>query len=137
MGYQRPVSGNSNQFKQYEWDNPDMVEEFPDSPGLWCGDDLVIRAGMNIDHPRAKYSISLVPALRLSDDRILQGDNLVPVDGSCGFSLNVNAGLELKLGSYGYFHFLAALPVLQRETYPDGLDRIITVMAGFGIQFPD
>jgi hypothetical protein len=67
----------------------------------------------------------------------MKDGKLSPVDGSSGFSLNVNAGMEIRMGKYGYFHFLAAFPVLERDVYPDGLDRIVQVIAGFGIQLPE
>jgi hypothetical protein len=137
LGYQRPVTGNGNHFTQAAWGNVEEVEEFPDSPGLWCGEDLIIRIRKNFDRTRAKYSLSLVPAFRLKEDRIMSNGKLMPVDGSSGFSLNVNAGVEVRLGTNGYFHFLAALPVLQRDTYPDGLDRTVEVLAGFGVQLPE
>jgi hypothetical protein len=137
LGYQRPVGGNNNQFTKVAWDNSEDVNEFPDSPGLWCGDDLLVRIRKDFDRPKAQYTLSLVPAFRLNDDRILVDGKLAPVDGSSGFSLNVNAGMELRLGTYGYFHLLAAVPVLQRDIYPDGLDRVVQVMVGFGVQFPE
>jgi hypothetical protein len=131
------VSGNDNRFTQASWDNTEEVSKFPDSPGLWCGDDLIMRIRKDFDRPKAHYSLSILPAYRLKEDRILVDGKLAPVEGSSGFSLNVNAGVEVRLGTYGYFHFLAAFPVLEREVYTDGLDRVVQVIAGFGIQLPE
>jgi hypothetical protein len=137
VGYQRPVSGNRNQFTKAIWDNDNAVSEYPDSPELRCGDDLLIRVSKYFDRPRARYSLSLLPGFRLSEDQIMSDGKRLVVEGSSGFSLNVTAGVEVRLGTYGYFHFLAAFPVLQRDVYPDGLDRIVQAIAGFGVQLPE
>lgn len=136
-GYQRVVSGNSNRFTKAGWGDAEQVKEFADSPGLWRGDDLGFRIRKEIDRPKANYSLSLLPAFRLMDDRILEDGKLVPVAGSSGFFLNVSAGVEARLGKLGYFHFLAAVPIVQRDAYPDGLKRSFLIQAGFGVQFPE
>lgn len=137
VGYQRYISASKNSFTKQSWDMDERVEEFPDSPGLWNGDDLSFRLRKDFDRPKAQYSLSVLPAFRLSEDRIQVDGKTLKVDGSDGFSLNVTAGVELRMGKAGYFHFLAAVPVIQREVYPDGLNRVFMVMAGFGVQLPD
>jgi len=136
-GYQRFFSANENSFTKASWNDDEDVKDFPDSPGLWPGDDLAFRLSKNFDRPKAHYSLSVLPACRLKQDRILNEGKYVSVDGSSGWTLNINAGMEIKLGNYGYFHFLAAVPVVQREVYTDGLDRVVVVTAGFGVQFPE
>jgi len=136
-GYQRPVSGNGSNFTHLAWDNSEDIKKYPESPGLLSGDDLVFRVRKDIKRPKARYSISLLPSFRLNEDRILQGGRLVPVENTSGFSMNVNAGIELMLGNNGYFHFLAGVPVFERDHYPDGLDRAVVVVAGFGLRLPE
>jgi hypothetical protein len=136
-GYQRRVGPNNNAFTKDAWNGIEDVKDFSDSPGLWCGDDLVFRVRKDFDRSRASYSLSLLPAFRLSDDRIKVEGQYEPVEGSSGFSLNVSAGGEVRMGKYGYFHFLAAAPVLKRDVYSDGLERTVVITAGFGVQLPE
>ena len=137
IGYQRMAGPNRNGFTQDAWSMGEDVDDFPDSPGLWCGDDLLFRLRKNFDRPRATYNISLLPGFRLTEDRIKAGDGYENVAGSSGFSLNISAGMEVRLGKYGYFHLLAAAPVLGREVYADGLERTVVVTAGIGVQLPE
>jgi hypothetical protein len=136
-GYQNHLSSNKNDFTQASWNDPELVYDYPDSPGLWCGDDISLRLQKSFLTLKAHYYVSAVSLYRLNKDRIQQDGDLMTVDGTDGFSLNLCAGAEIKLGKHGLFRVSAAMPVFRRETYPDGLNRDFTLMAGFGLRLPD
>jgi hypothetical protein len=136
-GYQNHLSANENHFTRDAWNDPEKVVDYPDSPGLWCGDDISLRLQKSFLTLKAHYYVSAVSLYRLNKDRILQDGELIPVDGTDGFSMNLSAGLEVKLGKTGLFRVMAAMPVFRRESYPDGLNRDFTLMAGFGLRLPD
>jgi hypothetical protein len=136
-GYQNHLSANKNNFTQSAWNDPEKVVDYPDSPGLWCGDDISLRLQKDFLAMKAHYFVSAVSLYRLTKDRILVDGELDPVDGTDGFSMNLAAGIEVKMMKTGVFRLQAAMPVFRRVSYPDGLNRDFTVTAGFGLRFPE
>lgn len=136
-GYQNHLSANDNGFTKSAWPDPGKVAGYPDSPGLWCGDDILLRLQKSFVTLKAHYFVSAAGLYRLQEDMITGNEGPAPVDGSDGLSINISAGLEARMGKAGYFRIQAAIPLLMKESYPDGLERIFSVMAGIGVRIPE
>jgi len=136
-GYQNHLSANKNNFTQAAWNDPEKVVDYPDSPGLWCGDDISLRLQKDFLTLKSHYYVSAIALYRLNKDKIIQEDEWVTVKGTDGFSMNLAGGLEMKMGRTGLFRLQAAIPLFRRESYPDGLNRDFLLMAGFGLRFPE
>lgn len=94
--------------------------------------DAMIRVDKSFKKNKSGYTIGLLPIFHLGEDEIeLKGGVSSKVKGSGGLTLNLNGSWKYSLSAKSELNLLAGIPLLVRESRPDGLTRALVVRFGY------
>ena len=121
-GWQHNLGANGNEYvdslRTYATD-----VQFYDSRHIDRGDDVLLRIERLIHRQKkASYIVGILPIYRLQEATIAtRTGERIPVDGSSGLTINLNAGLAQSFGDHGKMKLLVGVPAITRHVRPDGL----------------
>lgn len=145
-GIQHPFNQNKNQFTWGSWfpiydGSDEYVQKYDQSYELKRGTDVMLRAERNFRFARFNFSLGLLPIFRVTNDEIAEVISGVPTGkrikpegakgmalsaiGTAGYNFNVKMGIKLLVGH----------KIVQRETNPDGLSRVLVTSVSYYYRF--
>jgi hypothetical protein len=141
-GIQHPFNQNNNQFTWGSWfsiydGSDEYVRKYDQCYELKRGTDVMLRAERNFRFARFNFSLGLLPIFRITNDEITDintGNRIKPEGakgmalsaiGTAGYNFNVKMGVKLLVGH----------KIVQRETNPDGLTRVLVTSASYYYRF--
>ncbi len=141
-GIQHPFNQNKNEFTWGSWfpiyDGTDEYVRKYDKPyKLKRGTDLMVRIERNFRFSRFNFSLGLLPIYRITNDEIedpITGIRFKPEGakglalsaiGTAGYNFNVKTGIKVLVGR----------KLIQRDTNPDGLTRILVTTVSYFYRF--
>ncbi len=120
--YQHNFNANENQYIDSLSRVKHLIQYF-DSKKINRGDDVLLRIEYHFFKKEVlRYFISILPIYRIQEASIESATGIrIPVDGSSGFTLNMNAGMIRSFGDKTQIKISAAAPAYSRKIRPDGL----------------
>lgn len=136
IGYQHPLSQNSNLFNPTRYDEDSPLRNFANTVNFNRSADVMLRvAYLHRFGTAFRFSGGLQPIYHVGEDS--RTDDLgkrVYIENSDGLTLNANAGLAYYFGRHSIQLGVAA-PLVVREARPDGLTRGLLVMLEYRTGF--
>jgi hypothetical protein len=138
-GIQIPMIHNNN--NTFDWtDFPDYPDQnylrtYSQSNQLKRGIDVMLRVERNFRFSRLNFSVGLLPIYRITNDKITLNSEQIKPEGAqglalsgivtAGYNFNVQSGVKLLVGH----------KIVQRDTNPDGLTRVLVSSISYYYRF--
>jgi len=138
VGFQQPlVNINQNGFDSSAFyqvaSNYDLKPEdnYFISSNLKRKGDLMLRIDKSFEWKKRFISVGILPIYHLGKDvaSISKGQE-TKIEGSQGLTLNINASIAHKISSKCEISSTVAVPLIVRDSRPDGLTRSLILVAG-------
>jgi len=139
LAYQQPVF-NRNQngfdsaaFKSLAKEEALLPEDnFFISSNLKRRGDVMVRIDKAFKTKNAFITLGLLPIYHLGKDEVeIAKNKTIELEGSQGLTLNLNTSVYYKLSSKTELSLILAMPLIVRESRPDGLTRSFVSVLGF------
>lgn len=127
-GYLLPFGINKNYFEYAEWPDNEDALEYTQMSDLDRGDDALLRVNRFFFTKKSRFNASLMALYRVQKDEVTQNGQRVALDGSEGFTLNINLGWQKILKNKDAITINIAAPIITRKVRVDGLTRTAIVM---------
>lgn len=128
LGYLTPFGSNKNYFAHEEWPDNEDALEYVQMRDLARGDDGMLRVNRFFYTKKNSYNVGLLALYRIQKDKITQNGERISLDGSDGFTLNINLGYQRVLKNKDAITLSFAAPLITREVRVDGLTRTFVLM---------
>lgn len=128
VGYQQPLTQNSNSFFSNNFISSDPNEVFQTTNGFRRNPDAWFRVSYHLDFDKISIVPSLLPIYHLANDSYMDSDGSRKfIMGSKGLTLNGALQLDYKITKNDIIGFNGALPFIIRDARPDGLTRTYNI----------
>jgi hypothetical protein len=138
VAYQQPVfNRNQNGFDSVAFKNLARKENlladdnFFISSNIKRKGDVLVRIDKAFKTEKTFTTIGILPIIHLGKDEVEFAKNkTTKLDGSQGLTLNINTAVYYKLTTKTEISLILAMPIIVRESRPDGLTRAFVSVAG-------
>jgi hypothetical protein len=132
---QQPLSQNDNVFFPTEYPAGSPLREFPATNKFKRSGDVMLRVAYRaLSGNKWSVTPAVLPIFHLSNDKFTDTDGIEKeIEGSQGLTLNTNIFVDYKISESFSAQLNAGLPLLVRETRPDGLTR--SFIAGVELKY--
>lgn len=137
MAMQQPISQNKNQFISEKEPDNSRLKEFQSTNQFKRSGDVLLRVSYPIKMGE-KFQItpSILPIYHLANDRYTNiSGKEVEIKGSQGLTLNANAYFDYNINAENALQFSLGLPLVVRESRPDGLTRSFVANLEYKFRF--
>lgn len=135
LGYQHPFNRNDNAFLHDSWTSDEKAAKYNESNQLKRGDDLMFRVNYVFEFTKWSLNTGFLPIYHLQRDEIMKDGNSLKVEGSNGFTYNVNISASHKDKKGNLYRYSIAAPIHAREVRPDGTTRTFVIAADVTFYF--
>ena len=137
LGYQQPLTQNSNTFLSSETEENPALSAFQSTNKYIRSGDVLLRISyaFNIGN---KFSITpgVLPIFHLQNDKYTTAGGVqTEITGSRGLTINGNVFLDYRFDEKNTIQFNIGAPLKIRESRPDGLTRHFIITLEYGIRF--
>ncbi len=134
-GYQHPFNRNDNAFLHTEWSGNENAQAYNESNRLKRGDDAMVRVNYVFEFKKWSLNAGFLPIYHLQKDEIEKDGENIKVDGSSGFTYNINLSTSHKDKKGNMFRYSLGVPLHAREVRTDGTTRTFVIAADFTFYF--
>jgi hypothetical protein len=137
LALQQPLSKNENTFNPALYPAASPLREFPNTRNFVRSGDILLRAAYPIAlGDKFKVTPGLLPIYHLSNDKYTDTDGVQKeITGSQGLTLNTNVFLDYGFSDKSFIQLGLGMPLVVRETRPDGLTRAFVASLEFTRRF--
>jgi hypothetical protein len=140
VGYQQAFGETANAFRWSDWEdypNEGYILKYPISRNLRRGTDVMLRVERNWRFSNFNFNVGLLPIWRITKDQIfsLTNERYDEVEGSDGLALSLLAGGGYHFNVKSSVKLMFGRVLVQRETNPDGLSRIMVTTLAYVYRF--
>jgi hypothetical protein len=137
IAIQQPISQNNNQFISSDIDEESVLSSFQSTKNYMRSNDILLRVSYPVLlNSKIKLTPSLLPIYHLTNDRYRdQNNNEYEIKDSKGLTLNTNLHIDYIINQTQSIFFNVAVPILIRESRPDGLTRSFVLSLAYGLKF--
>lgn len=134
---QQPLTQNDNQFIATNYPINSELRTFQSTNKFQRSGDVLLRVSYPINlSSKLKLTPSILPIFHLTNDKYTDEFNVrQEIKGSQGLTLNVNAILDYEINSKNIVQLNLGMPVIVRESRPDGLTRSFIANIEYRIKF--
>lgn len=134
---QQPLTQNDNQFIATNYPINSELRTFQSTNKFERSGDVLLRVSYPINlSSKLKLTPSILPIFHLTNDKYTDEFNVrQEIKGSQGLTLNVNAILDYEINSKNIVQLNLGMPVIVRESRPDGLTRSFIANIEYRIKF--
>ena len=135
IALQQPISQNENVFFPTEYPAGSPLREFPATNKFKRSGDVMLRVAYRaLTGNKWSLTPAVLPIYHLSNDKFTDTDGIEKeIEGSQGLTLNANIFVDYKISESFSAQLNAGLPLVVRETRPDGLTR--SFIAGVELKY--
>jgi len=126
IAYQQPLSQNQNRFLSEDYLAEDAESDYLSTNLYQRNGDILIRFSnfTTFKSNKIMFITSVLPIFHLANDHYTDKSGTeIEIEGSKGLTLNLNAYLQYKITSSNQVEFSLGVPVVSRESRPDGLSQ--------------
>lgn len=137
LAWQQPLSQNNNAFLASEYPQDDPLSDFQSTNQYERKGDLMLR----VSYPvllgkKIVLTPSVLPIIHLGNDSYTnEAGREIEIEGSSGLTLNVNGYLDYSLSLRSTLQLNFGLPLVVRDSRPDGLTRSFVLAIEYGWRF--
>lgn len=136
MALQQPLTQNDNRFLAEEYPLDSRLRAFQSTNGFQRKGDVLTRFSMPVNAGKFKLTPSILAITHLGNDLYTDALGIErEIEGSSGLTLNANAYLDYQLDQTSALQLNVGVPLLVRDTRPDGLTRAIVVNLEYSARF--
>lgn len=137
LGLQQPITQNNNTFYPNNFANTSPLRNFQYTNGFVRKGDILLRVAYPIGIGKnIQLTPSLLPIYHLQEDTYKDiFNNTKSIDGSAGLTLNANVFLNYTLSPKHALQLGFGMPLVVRDSRPDGLTRSVVANLEYAIKF--
>jgi hypothetical protein len=137
LAFQQPLVQNKNEFISELYPEESPFRNFQSTNKFQRSSDVLLRVSYPFElGQKWRLTPSILPIYHLFDDKFTDSGGVVQkIQGSAGLTLNLNAFLDYNITEKSGIQFSAGMPLLVRETRPDGLTRSFIASLEYKISF--
>ena len=136
IGFQNPlVNRNQNGFDSSAFKTLTKTQQINNNDNYFISSylqrkgDIMLRLDKTFTFKKTLASIGLLPIYHLGNDKAkINKATTIELKNSKGLTLNINAGFVYKINNNLEFSAIAAVPLIVRDSRPDGLTRSLVLV---------
>ena len=137
IGYQQPLNSNKNSYLSTDFPEGAPFGKYQSTNKFKRSADIVLRATYELPASKAFRIIpSVLPVFHVSNDKFTDSSGVErEIDGSSGLTLNANLLLEYLISKSNALVIGGSVPLVTRDSRPEGLGRKYLFSLDFKIMF--
>jgi hypothetical protein len=136
VAWQQPLTQNRNQFNPMQYSEDSPLSDFADTRSFTRQGDILLRLSREFRWEKWSISPGILPIYHMGNDRF-EDDLGVEreIEGSQGLTLNAIAFLDYRFSGKSAIQWSLGVPLVVRDTRPDGLTRSFQTTVEYRIRF--